>query len=293
MIARMLEQGDRRIIERDVFGNYRFNAELTNGDKLAVRMDQLASEYGEALDSARQRLQALYEQVFDHKSFTGRSGGMFAFEGLGSIYWHMVSKLLLAVQEIFYTARQQGADVATCQQLGQYYYRVREGIGFNKTPSQYGAFPTDPYSHTPKHLGAQQPGMTGQVKEEILTRFGELGLRVRGGAIHVEPDLLRPREFSKEPGTFRYLDVERQWRELTIPAGGLAFTWCQVPVVYTLNDSEDTRLTVHWDSDTVDKMNSLSIRPELACEIFQRTGRIRKIALALKKNLLFTEAEAL
>ena len=25
---------------------------------------------------------------------------MFAYEGLGSIYWHMVSKLMLAVQEI-------------------------------------------------------------------------------------------------------------------------------------------------------------------------------------------------
>ena len=28
---------------------------------------------------------------------------------------------------------------------------------------------------TPDHSGAQQPGMTGQVKEEIITRFGELG----------------------------------------------------------------------------------------------------------------------
>ena len=37
--------------------------------------------------------------------------------------------------------------------------------------------PTDPYSHTPGFAGVQQPGMTGQVKEEILTRWGELGLR--------------------------------------------------------------------------------------------------------------------
>ncbi|CAN0044150.1 unnamed protein product, partial [Discosporangium mesarthrocarpum] len=42
------------------------------------------------------------------------------------------------------------------------------------------AFPTDPYSHTNRH-GAQQPGMTGQVKEEIVTRFGELGVRIEGG----------------------------------------------------------------------------------------------------------------
>ena len=104
---------------------------------------------------------------------------MFGFEGLGSIYWHMVSKLLLAIQENFFAARDSGTDEETCSRLGALYYAVRDGIGFNKTPSEYGAFPMDPYSHTPKHAGAQQPGMTGQVKEEVLSRFGELGVRVR------------------------------------------------------------------------------------------------------------------
>ena len=44
----------------------------------------------------------IYENVFNHKVYTGRSGNMFAYEGIGSVYWHMVSKLLLAVQEIFF-----------------------------------------------------------------------------------------------------------------------------------------------------------------------------------------------
>ena len=45
----------------------------------------------------------------------------------------------------------------------------------------YGAFPTDPYSHTPAGKGAQQPGMTGQVKEDVISRFGELGVEVKNG----------------------------------------------------------------------------------------------------------------
>ncbi|MCW1889108.1 hypothetical protein OK016_02310 [Vibrio chagasii] len=49
---------------------------------------------------------------------------------------------------------------------------MRAGIGFNKTPENHGAFPTDPYSHTPKASGAQQPGMTGQVGREVIARFG-------------------------------------------------------------------------------------------------------------------------
>ena len=120
-----------------------------------------------------------YEQVFRHREFTGRSGGMFGYEGLGCIYWHMVVEAAArGAGELSSRRSTPMRSAAICQRLGGLYYRVREGIGFNKTPAEYGAFPTDPYSHTPGHGGAQQPGMTGQVKEEILSRFGELGVRV-------------------------------------------------------------------------------------------------------------------
>ena len=67
------------------------------------------------------------------------------------------------------------------------YCEIRDGMGLSKTPEQYGAFPCDPYSHTPKHAGIQQPGMTGQVKEDILSRLTELGMRVRGGILSSTP----------------------------------------------------------------------------------------------------------
>ena len=41
----------------------------------------------------------------------------------------------------------------------------------------------DAYSHTPYKSGAKQPGMTGQVKEEIITRMGELGCFVEDGCL--------------------------------------------------------------------------------------------------------------
>ena len=61
--------------------------------------------------------------------------------------------------------------------------RVRDGLGYRKDAAAHGAFATDPHSHTTAEGGAQQPGMTGQVKEELLTRWGELCLRVQGGRI--------------------------------------------------------------------------------------------------------------
>ena len=180
LLQRMLEDNNDRVIVRDADGCFRFSAEFTNVRDLNAELDELVPVYGDEVNAAREPLQALYEQVFNHKAFTGRSGTMFGFEGLGSIYWHMVSKLLLAVEENFFAAIDQGADDAVIRRLGDLYYRVRNGIGFNKTPEEYGAFPADPYSHTPKHGGAKQPGMTGQVKEESV-RFAELGIRVNEG----------------------------------------------------------------------------------------------------------------
>ena len=151
----------------------------------------------ERVESLVQRLQPLvergradtlnaYEAVFHHAAFTGRSGTMYAFEGLGCIYWHMVAKLLLAVQENVQRADREDRPVALQRELAGMYYRIRAGIGYEKSVAEYGAFPTDPYSHTPPDGGARQPGMTGQVKEEILTRRGELGVRIRGGEVRFE-----------------------------------------------------------------------------------------------------------
>jgi hypothetical protein len=287
LLMQMLERGDQKLIERDALGTYRFNAELTNVGALNDRLVDLVPVYGSAVEAAREPLQALYEQVFNHKAFTGRSGGMFGFEGLGSIYWHMVSKLLLAVQENFYAALEQGVDPVVCKRLGELYYRVRQGIGFNKTPAEYGAFPIDPYSHTPKHIGAQQPGMTGQVKEEMMARFAELGLRVQGGAVQFDPALLREREFLADSLLFRFLDVDGLWQELTVPESGLAFTWCQVPLVYHLDESAEPAVSVTWDNGERQTLALLALPAETAEHLFRRNGQIRKIELVLHRRQLF------
>jgi hypothetical protein len=138
------------------------------------------------------------------------------------------------VQEVTLRAFDDGENAARREVLAREYYRIRGGLGFEKSVREYGAFPSDPYSHTPKHAGAQQPGMTGQVKEEILTRFGELGVRVHDGRVAFAPSLLRRDDFLSAPGTFRHVDLAGMPRELEVPEGSLAFTYCQVPVVYTL-----------------------------------------------------------
>jgi len=289
LLLQMLAAGDEQIVLRDADGCYRFSADFKNAGDLEARLGLLASDYGDEIEAARQAILELYEAVFRHKSFTGRSGTMFGFEGLGSIYWHMVSKLMLAVTENFFTAREQGASEATCQRLGQLYYRVREGIGFNKTPGEYGAFPTDPYSHTPKHSGARQPGMTGQVKEEILCRFAELGVRVSDGEVYFRPELLRAREFMAESRDTGYVDVDGNWQTIAVPVAGLAFTWCQVPIIYRLDDDAEPSLTIIRDDGTELQFSQLALPSEQSSELFRRSGRIRQILMTFKTSRLFVE----
>ena len=291
LLRQLIDSGDDSVAYRDRDGVCRFNSEFVNRQNLRDALDNLATTLGDAVVSdARQPLETLYEEVFNHQAFTGRSGGMFGFEGLGCIYWHMVSKLLLAVQENFFSALDANADGATVQRLGDLYYRVRFGIGFNKAPDEFGAFPTDPYSHSPKHTGAQQPGMTGQVKEEVLTRFGELGVRVVSGQANFSPRLLRRQEFLGAPRGFRFVDVDDQWQDVDIPRNGLAFTWCQVPVIYTLGQG-DGQIVLTLKDGSTQTVPSLQLDGEHSAAIFNRNGEVRRLDVTVPESYLFTEQE--
>lgn len=234
LVTALAAANDNRLLVRDQAGVYHFNGNFRNADDVARALDELAQEpaFAPLAEAERAFMLDLFEATFDHRSFTGRSGTFFAYEGLGSIYWHMVSKLLLAAQENYQCAVETGAEASVVAALAEVYYDIRQGLGFNKSPAEYGAFPTDPYSHTPLGSGARQPGMTGQVKEEILTRLGELGVSVQGGVLRFAPTLLRREEFLSAPAEFTYIDVARQAKTLPLPPGSLAFTLCQTPVIY-------------------------------------------------------------
>jgi hypothetical protein len=240
-------------------------------------LDTLKQREGlaELVEAESAKILALFEATFEHKSFTGRSGTFFAYEGLGSIYWHMVTKLLLAAQESFLQAREQNASQATLQALSDAYYDIRKGLGFNKAPDVYGAFPTDPYSHTPAGQGAKQPGMTGQVKEEILTRFSELGLTVKQGKISFEPALLRAHEFTTDAVTFNYINLAGEKQAVSLPGGALAYTFCQVPVVYIAAPQEKIELT--FADGSTQSVNGHTLDLAQSEHIFRRDGHIRQV----------------
>lgn len=282
LLKTLLEAGNREIIEADLNGNIHFNGNFRNAADLNQGLNRLEETFQALVNQDRTQVLAQFEEVFNHQAFTGRSGTFYGYEGLGSIYWHMVSKLALAVQETTLQALSLPEDKAVIQGLFHHYYAIQAGIGIHKSPQQYGAFPTDPYSHTPFGKGAQQPGMTGQVKEDILCRIGELGIEVHEGKLSFNPQLLQKAQFLLNPVIAPCIDVTGVKQMIELPRGSLFFTYCQVPVTYRLSEEENIQL--YRADGTTHVTTPLELTKEDSNAIFHRTGAIRKIEVRLKET---------
>ncbi|MHB0756179.1 hypothetical protein [Polaribacter sp. M15] len=281
LLQQLVADGDKTLIEKDVLGNYHFNGNFNNANSVKEALSSLTEKYADKVAKETEYVLAVFEEIFDHKSFTGRSGTFFGYEGLGSIYWHMVSKLLLAVQENCLLAINQKENEAIIGRLLDHYYEINAGVGVHKSPELYGAFPTDAYSHTPATKGAQQPGMTGQVKEDLLSRFGELGIFVKKGSIVFNPRLLKDVEFLNNAQTFNYVDVEGNTKSLNIGINELCFTYCQVPIIYSKSDIE--YVEVVYNNDKNEGFSQLSLNKETSTKLFNRTNEINHIKVSIIK----------
>ena len=104
----------------------------------------------------------------------------------------------------------------------------------------------------------QQPGMTGQVKEDIISRFRELGLRVADGALHIEPVLLREDEFCE---------------------GALRFTYCAVP--FTYRKSSNRQIALRLSNGETVALPDHCIPAEWAAHLFARDGVVAEVVVAL------------
>ncbi len=282
LLKQLLKDGNKQIVLQDVQGKYHFNGTFNNAKSLTEVLSKLPSEqYGELIEKDKDLLLDTFEEIFDHKSFTGRSGTFFGYEGLGSIYWHMVSKLLLSVQETCLLAIKNNESEVTIGKLLEHYYEINEGIGVHKSPELYGAFPTDPYSHTPATKGAQQPGMTGQVKEDILSRFGELGVFVSEGKLMFNPRLLRKEEFLKKAETFTYVNIKKDIEEIELEKGSICFTYCQIPIIYKLAGKDGMKVII--SDNSVLEYDRLNLDLATSKKVFERTGEIKQIIASINK----------
>ena len=281
LLTLLVKDGNNQIVVKDIKDKFHFNGLFHNASCLVSELENLPSEYIKLAKEETGIILEIFERVFDHKSFTGRSGTFYGYEGLGSIYWHMVSKLLLASVEVTQRSIDNNSNPKTIGRLFDHYFEINEGIGVNKSPELYGAFPTDPYSHTPRGRGVQQPGMTGQVKEDVISRFHELGFYVNDGKITFEPTVLRKSEFIDEEKSFKFVNLDNEITYMDLNANSLVFTVCQVPIIYNLSDKEDIKIIANDGGEEIIDGHELNF--EHSQNIFNRTNLIKAVHVRVRK----------
>jgi hypothetical protein len=285
LLSRLVADDEPTVVRTDVDGTCRFAPDLTTATALRARLERLAEteQWASLVECELDEVLRIYESVFHHRAYIGRSGSMYAYEGIGSIYWHMVTKLLLAVQEAAADARQRGDDAEVVERLRHAYWRVRGGLGVNKSADQFGAIPIDPYSHTPAHAGAQQPGMTGAVKEEILARRRELGVAVDSGRIAFDVVLVRPEELLEAPLDWPVDGVAGGDGSIEVPAGAVGLTVCQVPIVVVVGDDGDAHIEVQYSDGRTHRHQGRRLDSSDSAEIFGRTGVVRAVRATIAR----------
>ena len=292
LLLSLLSAGNKEIIYKDEEGGIHFQSDIINSDELKKKFESLSdAKLKKYLEDELSLVLEIYEKTFCHNEFTGRANTFYKYEGLGSIYWHMVSKLLLAAQEVYFDAEKNSAKKTEVKKIKEVYYDIKNGIGVGKKPDEYGAFPTDPYSHTPFFAGAQQPGMTGQVKEDIISRFREIGIKIRDGKIIINPSLLRKEEFLKKEEIFTYYDLNGKEQKINCKKNSFAITYCQVPFIYNLSNTE--KIVVHKANEEVIKLDNLEIKEEVSQSIFNRKGEIKRVEVFVNDNLALSKSLAI
>ena len=74
LLSEMLKNGDKRIVTTDKYGQYHFNSDFNNVSFLRTSLKSVMSEgMYETTNDEIKVIEVIYEKVFDHQSFTGRS----------------------------------------------------------------------------------------------------------------------------------------------------------------------------------------------------------------------------
>jgi len=70
---------------------------------------------------------------------------------------------------------------------------------------------------------------------------------------------------------------------LQLEKESLAFTYCQIPVVYHRSDRKEIR--IHLSDGTAVKVSGLNLGPEHSKQVFERSGAIDRIEVWLAPGL--------
>ena len=96
--------------------------------------------------------------------------------------------------------------------------------------------------------------------------------------------MLRKNEFLQESKLFHYIALPKKQESILISKDSLCFTYCQVPVIYTI--AEEEGLSVNFSNGDTKTFKSLSLDKEISEQVFSRNGEIIQINVHIKSSRL-------
>ena len=91
--------------------------------------------------------------------------------------------------------------------------------------------------------------------------------------------LLRRGELLKVPELFRYYSIEGIEKHIELEKGTLAFTCCQVPIIYHVARDQKIRITMSDGNEQ--EIYRLSLEESVSASVFNRRGEIERIDVFL------------
>jgi hypothetical protein len=125
--------------------------------------------------------------------------------------------------------------------------------------------------------------MTGQVKEDVLTRWMELGVSVKSGLLSFKPSDLLSAEFLSQRTIWTYFALSGKWVDLELPKDSMAFTYCQIPIIYKQSNKDELRVSKSDGSHQISQ--GFELDKALSEEIFNRSGNIDQIEVYFKSKI--------
>jgi len=100
--------------------------------------------------------------------------------------------------------------------------------------------------------------------------------------------LLRKKEFIKSENIFQYFNVNQQAQTIALPVNSLAFTFCQVPVIYFLSNEYSIRII--FSDEKVKTISGNLLDADLSQMVFERTDSISRIEVKVAQSSLYFES---
>jgi hypothetical protein len=92
--------------------------------------------------------------------------------------------------------------------------------------------------------------------------------------------LLKKDEFLFAPQKFEYYNINGELRVIDLNKNSLAFTFCQVPIVYNISGSN--KIHVFYSNGKKQEIKGTTINRELSGQIFARNPGIEKIIVEVE-----------